>query len=58
MYHLVEAAQKLSIVEKIYPVAYIRTDDITSSARNLWSIIRFIIGNIDPDLVSDENNEQ
>lgn len=54
LYDFVEAAQKQGIAEKTYPVAYIGTEDKAAGARNLWSIIRFIVGSIDPDIVSDE----
>lgn len=54
LYHFVESAQKLSIIEKMYPVAYIGTEDTVTSARSLWSIVQFIIGSIDPDLISEE----
>lgn len=54
LYAFVEAAQKQGIAEKTYPVAYIGTEDKVAGARNLWSIIGFIIGSIDPDLISDE----
>lgn len=54
LYRFIEAAQKQGIEEKMYPVAYIGTEDKASSARNLWGITRFIIGSIDPDLISAE----
>lgn len=55
LYHFVETAKKQEIQEKMYPVAYIATEDSTQTAKNLWSIVGFIIGSIDPDLLSDED---
>lgn len=58
LFHFLETAQKLSIIEKVYPVAYIATEDKVIDAKNLWSIIGFIIGSIDPDLIAaDEETE-
>jgi len=57
LFHFVETAQKLSITEKVYPVAYIATQDKAVGAKNLWSIVGFIIGSIDPDLISEEEIE-
>lgn len=54
LYRFVSKARELSIVEKVYPVAYIATEDTTTTARNLWSIVQFVIGSIDPDLASEE----
>lgn len=42
--------------EKIYPVAYVATQDIVQDAKNLWSIAGFIIGSIDIDLISEEDD--
>lgn len=58
IYPFVEAAQKQGIQEKVYPVAYIWTEDKTAGARNLWSIVQFIIGSIDPESVSVEDEEE
>ena len=44
----------MKIQEKMYPVAYTKTEDIKSGAKNIWSIVQFIIGSIDPDLISEE----
>lgn len=54
----VEAAQKQEIQEKAYPVAYIGTEDKSAGARNLWSIVQFIIGSIDSDSVSVEEEQK
>lgn len=56
LYSFVEAGKKLSMVEKVYPVAYIATEDRDATARNLWSIVGFIIGSIDADLISEEDD--
>lgn len=58
LYPFVESAKKLSILEKAYPVAYIATEDRDATARNLWSIVGFIIGSIDTDLISEETSEK
>ncbi len=55
LYAFADAGQKLSIIEKIYPVAYIGTEDVAATSRNLWSIVGFVIGSIDPDLISEED---
>lgn len=52
LFSFVEAAKKQQILEKIYPVAYIGSDDVSAGARNLWSIVGFVIGSIDSDSVS------
>lgn len=57
LYRFVEAAQKQGIQEKVYPIAYIGTEDGSATARNLWSIVQFIIGSIDPESVSVEDEE-
>lgn len=57
LYHFIEAAKKQEIIGKMYPVAYIWTEDKALGARNLWSIVGFIIGSIDPDLISEEETE-
>lgn len=54
LYRFVDAAKKQDMLEKTYPVAYIATEDMDVTARNLWSIVGFVIGSIDPDLISDE----
>ena len=58
LFRFAEIAQKLWIAEKIYPVAYIGTDEKTSGAKNLWSIIGFIIGSIDSDFIPEEKIEE
>ena len=55
LYSFVEAGKKLSMLEKTYPVAYIATEDSDATARNLWSIVGFIIGSIDADLISEDS---
>lgn len=59
IYAFVGAAQKRGMQEKAYPVAYIATEDPVTTARNLWSIVRFVIASIDPqDPVSIEEEQQ
>jgi len=45
----------MKIQGKVYPVAYTKTEDKISGAKNVWSIVQFIIGSIDPDLISEES---
>lgn len=54
LYSFVETAKNLSLLEKSYPVAYVATEDSSTDAKNLWSIVMFIIGSIDPDLIPEE----
>lgn len=56
LYHFVEAAKNQKIQEKAYPVAYITTEDTSTTTKNLWSIIGFVIGSIDSDLISTEED--
>ena len=56
LYSFVETGKNLSMIEKTYPVAYIATGDRDATARNLWSIVGFIIGSIDADLISEESD--
>lgn len=42
----------------MYPIAYIATEDSIQTAKNLWSIVGFIIGSIDPDLLSSEGEAE
>lgn len=58
LYRFIETAQKEGIQEKMYPVAYIGTEDTAASARSLWSIVQFIIGSIDPDLIPEEETAE
>ncbi len=57
LYDFIKTSQVQWIQEKAYPVAYIWTQDITVDARNLWSIVGFVIGSIDVDLVSTEEED-
>ena len=54
LYHFVETAKNQNIQEKVYPVAYIATEDTGATTKNLWSILGFIIGSIDSELISTE----
>jgi hypothetical protein len=58
IYTFVQKASELGIQEKTYPVAYTKTEDIKSEAKNVWSIVQFIIGSVDPDLISPETDEE
>lgn len=58
LYRFIEAAKAKEIQEKMYPVAYIATQDKISDAKNLWSIVGFLIGSIDPDLISEVEESQ
>ena len=51
----VERAQELSILEKAYPVAYVPSQDTAMTTKNLWSIVVFIIGSIDSEMIADED---
>ena len=53
----VETAKKLSIIEKAYPIAYVASGDVATNTKNLWSIVGFIIGSIDPDMISTEQED-
>lgn len=55
IYTFVHKALELGIQKKIYPVAYTKTEDMNSGAKNIWSIVQFIIGSIDPDLILEES---
>ncbi|MDD2916363.1 MAG: hypothetical protein PHH70_00770 [Candidatus Gracilibacteria bacterium] len=58
LYSFVHTAKTPSILEKIYPIAYIATENPHVTAKNLWSIVGFIIGSIDSHLIFDENIEE
>jgi hypothetical protein len=57
LYRFIEAAKTRGTQEKMYPVAYITTNDTAVDSSNLWNIIQFIIGSIDLDLMSEEDDE-
>lgn len=54
LYTFVKVAQEQKMLGKTYPVTYTATQDQEATARNLWSIVGFIVGSIDPDLISDD----